>query len=86
MYWLVKEEMTHYTKFSSFLELGESLGCAYFNKLEVGKNASYTAHCMKDEFLSILPDCVQLSKMFFAKREPVLQLTFYAMSQLMFPV
>ena len=37
VYWLAKEETAHHTKFSSLLELGKSLGCAYFNKLEVGK-------------------------------------------------
>ena len=46
VYWLAKEETTHYTKFSSLLELGKSLGCAYVNKLKVGKNASYTSHRM----------------------------------------
>ena len=43
MYWLAKEETAHHTNFASLLELGTSLGCAYFYKLEVGKNAGYTS-------------------------------------------
>ena len=39
--------------------LGISLGCSYFNELEVGKNASYTSHHMIDKFLAMSSDCVE---------------------------
>ena len=59
LYWLAKEETAHHTKFRSLLELGKSLGCTYFNELVVGKNASYTSHCIIDEFPVVLFDCVE---------------------------
>ena len=70
VYWLAKEETAHHTMFSSLLELGKSLGCAYFNKLEVGKNASYTSHRMIDEFLLILSDCVEKDVLSKVKASP----------------
>jgi hypothetical protein len=59
IYWLAKEETAHHTKFKSLLELGKSIGCSYFNELEVGKNTSYTSHRMIDGFLVVLSDCVE---------------------------
>ena len=59
MYWLVKEELAHHTKFTSLLELVKSLGCSYLSELEVGQNARYTSHRMIDEFVAVLSDCVE---------------------------
>ena len=63
LYWLVKEETAHHTKFSSLLEpmleLGKSLGCSYLSGLQIGRNAHYTSHRVIDEFLSALSACVQ---------------------------
>ena len=47
-----------------------SIGCAYLDKLEVGKNASYTSHRMIDEFLSILSDCVEKDVLSKVKASP----------------
>ena len=59
IYWLVKEEIAHHTKFGTLLELVKSLGCAYFSELEVGRNARYTSHRMIDEFVAVLSECVE---------------------------
>ena len=81
LYWLAKQETAHHTKFKSLLELGKSLGCSYFNELEVGENANYTSHRMIDEFLVLLSDCVE--KIFFLRLKPVLQSASFVMNRLM---
>ena len=58
VYWLVKEEMAHHTKYESLLQLAVSLGCSYINELNVGGNAHYTSHRIIDEFVEVLSDCV----------------------------
>ena len=59
MYWLLKEEVAHHTKFTSLLELVKSMGCSYLSELEVGQNTRYTSHRMVDEFNVVLSDCVE---------------------------
>ena len=59
IYWLVKEEVAHHTKFGSFLELPKSIGCPYLSELDVSKRAKYTSHMMIDDFLTVLYDCVE---------------------------
>ena len=61
LYWLVKQEIAHHTKFSSLLELGKSIGCPYICELEVSKTANYSSHMIIDEFLSVLSDYVETS-------------------------
>ena len=39
IYWLVKEEIAHHTKFGSLLELAKSIGCPYLSELEVSKGS-----------------------------------------------
>ena len=46
LYWLVKEEIAHHTKFGSLLELAKSIGCPYLSELDVSKGAKYTSHMM----------------------------------------
>ena len=58
VYWLVKEETAHHTKYESLLQLAVSLGCSYINELNVGGNAHYTSHRIIDEFVEVLSDCV----------------------------
>ena len=72
VYWFAKEETTHHTKLTSLLELGKSLGCSYFYKLEVDKNAHDTSHRMIDEVLSILSDCVEKDVLSKVRVSPVL--------------
>ena len=62
MYWLVKEELAHHTKFTSLLGLVKSLGCSYLPELEVGQNARYTSQRMIDEFVAVLSERELLSK------------------------
>ena len=59
LYWLVKEEVAHHTKFGSLLELAKSIGCPYLSELDVSKGAKYTSHMMIDDFLLVLSDCVE---------------------------
>ena len=58
LYWLVKEEVAHQTKFTSILELAKSIGCPYLSELDVSKGAKYTSHMMIDDFLTVLSDSV----------------------------
>ena len=58
VYWLVKEETAHHTKYESLLQLAVLLGCSYINELNVGGNAHYTSHKIIDEFVQVLSDCV----------------------------
>ena len=57
VYWLVKEETAHHTKYESLLQLAVSLECSYINELNVG-GAHYTSHRIIDEFVQVLSDCV----------------------------
>ena len=59
LYWLVKEEVAHHTKFGSLLELAKSVGCPYLSELNVSKGAKYTSHMMIDDFFMVLSDCVE---------------------------
>ena len=59
VYWLAKEETAHHTKFNSLINLGKSLGCSYLSELQVAKNATYSSHRIKDEFIDVLSTCVQ---------------------------
>lgn len=35
LYWLLKHEVAHHTKYPALLDLGKMLGCDYFSKLKV---------------------------------------------------
>ena len=35
LYWLIKNEMAHHTKYPKLLSLARLLGCDYFDKLKV---------------------------------------------------
>jgi hypothetical protein len=60
LYWLVKEEVAHHTKFGSLLELAKSIGCPYLSELDVSKGANYRSYIMMiDDFLTVLSDCVE---------------------------
>ena len=59
LYWLVKEEVAHHTKFGTLLELAKSIGCPYLSELDVSKGAKYMSHIMIDDFLTVLSDCVE---------------------------
>ena len=74
LYWLVREEAAHHTKFGSLLELGKSLGCSYLSELELGKNAHYTSHRIIDEFLSALSKCVEDVILSKVQESPVLSI------------
>ena len=43
VYWRIKEEIAHHTKYESLLELAMSLGCSYINELNIVGNAHYTS-------------------------------------------
>ena len=58
-YWLAKEEIAHYTKFPSLLNLGRFLGCFYLQELDVAGNTHYTSKRMIDEFLTVLSQCAE---------------------------
>ena len=44
LYFLVKEEMPHHTKFQPLLETVKSLGVDVLAQLDLGKNAHYTSN------------------------------------------
>ena len=43
MYWLVKEEIAHTTKYTSLMDLSITLGSDYLKELNLGRNAHYTS-------------------------------------------
>ena len=43
VYWLMKEEIAHTTKFKSLMDLATELGCDYLRELHLGANAHYTS-------------------------------------------
>ena len=51
LYWLAKNEIAHTTRYVPLLELVRSLGCSYFDSLQVGGNATYTSERMIQEFI-----------------------------------
>ena len=59
MYWLVKEEVAHTTKFASLLDLVIDLGCSYMKELNVGGNAHYTSERIMNEFVRALSMCIE---------------------------
>ena len=54
LYWLVKEEVAHTTKFNSLKELAIKLGCDYLRELSLGRNAQYTSEQIVSELLQSL--------------------------------
>lgn len=74
LYCIAKQEIAHHTKCGSLVELGKSLGCSYFNELEVGKNACYTSHRMIDDFLAVLSDCVERDLLLRIKESPAVSI------------
>ena len=70
LYWLVKEEVAHHTKFSSLLELAKSIGCPYVSELDVSKGAKYTSHMIIDDFLTVLSDCVETTVLSEVHKSP----------------
>ena len=72
MYWLAKEETAHHTKFSFLLQLAKSMGCSYFSELEIAQKANYTSHRMRDEFVTVLSDCVEQDLLSKAKASAAL--------------
>ena len=59
IYWLVKEEIAHHTKYESLLQLAVSLNCDYLRELIVSGNAHYTSHRIINEFVHVLSACVE---------------------------
>ena len=59
MYWLVKEEVAHTTKFNSLKDLSILLGCDYLQELNVGRNAQYTSEQSIAELLQCLSQVLE---------------------------
>ena len=51
MYWLVKEEVAHTTKYESSLDLAIDLGCNYLKELHIARIATYRSRQIVGEFL-----------------------------------
>ena len=58
LYWLVKEEIAHTTKFSSLMDLAIHLGSDYLRELNLGKNAHYTSEQTIRELLYCLSSVI----------------------------
>ena len=54
LYWLVKEEVAHTTKFNSLKDLVVHLGCDYLRELNLGRNAQYSSEQTIAELLQCL--------------------------------
>ena len=59
MNWLVKEEVTHTTKFNSLKDLSILLGCNYLHELNIGRNAQYTSEQSIAELLQCLSQVLE---------------------------
>ena len=51
--------MTHTVKYVSLIDLAKSLGCDYFDGLNVGRNATYTSEMIITEFLKCLSSVIE---------------------------
>ena len=54
MYWLVKQDIAHTTKFNSLKDLAIQLGCDYLRELSLWKNAQYSSEQIISELLQSL--------------------------------
>ena len=59
MYWLVKQEVAHTTKFSSLRDLAIHLGCDYLRELHLGGNAQYSSEQIIRELLQSLSSVIE---------------------------
>ncbi|XP_030293899.1 uncharacterized protein LOC115594174 isoform X2 [Sparus aurata] len=59
LYWLLKHEVAHHTKYPALLDLGKMLGCDYFSKLKIDKRTNYTSHYIIDEMVQILGQVIE---------------------------
>ena len=59
MYWLVKEEVPHTTKFSSLMDLAVQLGSDYLRELNLGKNAHYTSEQSVRELIQCISSVIE---------------------------
>ena len=53
-YWLIKAKVSHTTNFESLIELCESLGCEYLQKIRKADNAKYTLERFMQEVVEAL--------------------------------
>ena len=59
LYWLVREEVAHTTKFNSLKEVAILLGCDYLRELNLGRNAQYSSEQIIAELLQCLSQVIQ---------------------------
>ena len=59
LYWLVKEEVAHTTKFVSLRDLAIHLGCDYLRELHLGGNAHYSSEQCISELLRSLSAVIE---------------------------
>jgi hypothetical protein len=54
LYWLVKSEVSHTTKYGSLVDAVQYMGCDYFKHLNVAENAKYKSQRIIGEFLQVI--------------------------------
>lgn len=54
LYWLVKSEVSHTTKYSSLVDAVQCMGCDYFKHLNCAENAKHKSQNIISEFLQVI--------------------------------
>ena len=76
LYWLAKNEIAHTTSYVPLLELVRSLGCSYFDSLQVGGNATYTSERMIQEFIQNMSSQIETGLLQELRNSPCVALMF----------
>ncbi|XP_056450419.1 SCAN domain-containing protein 3-like isoform X3 [Gadus chalcogrammus] len=75
VYHLAKKEIPHHTNFKDLVMFAATeLGCEVFNRLNVGRNATYTSSTVVDEFLSVLGTQLEEDQLITIRASPFLGL------------
>ena len=73
LYWLVKSEIPHTTKYGSLVDTVQFMGCDYFKHLHQGENAKYKSQRIISEFLQVMAHQIEKKQL-----QDLLSATFYS--------
>ena len=65
LYWLVKSEVSHTTKYGSLVDAMQYIGCDYFKHLNQTENAKYKSQRIISEFLQVITTQIEVQIAFF---------------------